>query len=106
MIGMVGKERRVYGVGSWVFFSNGATYCEGGSTYATFGRVTKAFIEKALTWVDACAGIPERGKCSKGEAIRCTKKGEGARRATRTSCKTLGLTCGFDTTGEVACIDK
>lgn len=106
MIGDGKGGRKVYGVASWVLFSNGSTFCGGGSAYALFGPATQTFIEKALTWVDPCDGIAVEGVCKKNEAVRCTGPGEGERRLTKTNCKTLGMACGIDPTGHAACVDK
>lgn len=53
---------------------------------------------------DPCEGLPEEGTCEGDTAVRCSGPGEGNRRVLQVDCSLLGGTCGFDDTGDVACL--
>ena len=98
-------EKMIFGVVSGGWFSRDLP-CDYGTYYATFGSRTQALIESTLAWSDPCAGgLTEMGRCEGTEAVRCTGKWEGNRRATRVDCGVLDLACGQDAVGQVACVD-
>lgn len=76
--------------------------CDAGGVFSTFGPATRTFIEREL----ACPMIPEQGKCEGDTVIRCATPAEGGYRPLSTDCSDLGLTCGFDETGEIACVEE
>jgi hypothetical protein len=79
--------------------------CDFGAVFAVFGPATQTFLQRALSWVDPCAGVTVKGYCDGDLAIRCTARNEGQRRLSETDCGLLGQTCGLDSTGTVACVD-
>jgi hypothetical protein len=102
-------EKLVYGVASFVF-PDTVSKCNHGAVYGTFGPGTREFIEAAVA--DPCRGLDSQGACvilssKTGEtaAFRCSDETEGAKRVTRVDCAPLGLVCGRDPAGRVACVD-
>lgn len=94
----------IFGVVSGGWFSRDLT-CDYGTFYATLGDETQDLIEQAYSWEDPCEGLTVEGQCEGTEAVRCTGKWEGNRRATRVDCAFLGLSCGRDDGGQVACVE-
>ena len=106
---MIGKlsdgSKAIFGVVSGGWFSRDLT-CDYGTFYASIGDKTHELIASALTWTDPCSdGLTVQGRCEGTVAARCTGKWEGNRRATRVDCDDVGLACGQDAAGQVACVD-
>lgn len=76
--------------------------CDAGGVVATFGPATLTFIDRELL----CPMLPESGKCDGDTVVRCATPDEGGYRPLSTDCADLGLTCGFDAAGAVACVDE
>ena len=105
---LIGKlsdgSKAIFGVVSGGWFSRDLT-CDYGTFYATIGDKTQQLIQDALKWTDPCSDLTVQGRCEGTVAARCTGKWEGNRRATRVDCDDVGLACGADAAGQVACVD-
>jgi hypothetical protein len=104
-VGPDGKlENQLFGVVSGSWFSN-QLRCDYGMVYATIGPRTREFIARAYQYQDPCVGLTVRGTCDGTIAIRCSDKGEGARRVFRMDCADVDMVCAPNPAGVVGCVD-
>lgn len=105
LVKTVSGTRYAYGVTSGGMSSN-EMICDFGAVYAVLGPETYAFVDGTRSWVDPCGELDDLGYCDGDIALRCTVPFvEGPRRPLETDCSLLGLTCGYNEVGQVACVD-